>query len=75
MFFKVDEYAALLLVNVPCSTFFEGPISPGQTSVVFTCNPPLQGRYLSIQKTVFGVLKLDHVDIEPKISWSFNFSF
>ena len=63
----MTEYATLLTVNIACSKFFEGPTAAGETKVVFNCVPPLTGRYLTIQKTVFGVLQLDQVTIEPKI--------
>jgi len=70
IFVKVSEYASLLTVNIPCSTFFEGPPASGQMSLIFSCVPPLEGRYLSIQKLTFGVLQLDQVIIDPPIGIS-----
>ena len=39
----------------------------GLTQVVFRCDPPLEGRYLTLQKMVFGVLQLDQITITPNI--------
>ena len=40
--------------------------SQREKEIIFECNPPLTGRYLSIQKKKFGILEIDEVAIEPE---------